>query len=334
MRYDRLKEITLNGEKVVVFAEYDGVYKNKYNPELLFIDAEWAEKPYQMLLKNKFSEVLKELVFGGLVSLGAIFFMLLPATYIIFTVHLAAKLPEAYSGIAAVMALLVVVDLLVCCVCVKDGVIAKALLERFFKGKRFRMGNNELMKVAKSHDKLQQLAVSTLTGFPTKKKEETVVEKSKKSTFVGSSRDKWTKKEKTHVEKRAMYLKRLAAFFDVSAEEGAEAGMRRVFDEQTDSYVRFLGSLTVEELQSFVEASFRFKELPGEIAELKKLAAKNVQWKRTVFSKDLADRITEYEAELEVSRKLIVDIGERFEKNWQEEKAAEVDAETLRALAA
>lgn len=328
MRYDKLKEITLNGEKVVVFAEYDGAYKNKYSPELIFVDAEWVKKPYRMLLKDNFSDVLKDLLFWGLASLG-----ILSYTFVmIYLTYLEEASSETLFTIAAITTFLAVALLLVCCFLVGDGLIPKAFMERFFKGKRFKMDNNELMKVAMTHRKLQRLAVSTLTGFPTKKEEETVAEKSKKSIF--GSRDKWTKKEKDSAAIRAKLLKDLARAFDISFEEGAEAGMRRVFDEQTDSYVRFLGSLTVEELQNFVEASFRFKELPGKIAELKKLAKKNAQWKRTVFSKDLADRITEYEAELEVSRKLIVDIGERFEEAWQEEKAAEIDAETLRALAA
>lgn len=329
MRYDKLNDIVLNGEKVAVFAEYDDVYKNKYNPELFFIDAEWAEKPCRMLLKDRIADTKKDWLSVLMINLGILVLLLFPIVFVVATTfRLALISPEKHLVIGTITATVAVTVLTTTALCVGGGVIAKALLEWLFK-----MDNNELMKLARKHNKLQRLAISTETGRLAKKADEEVVEK-KKFIFGSRQKSKWSKREIAHVENRDYCLKRLAAIFDVGIEEGAEAGMRRIFDEQTDSYVIFLGSLAVEELQNFVKASFRFKELPDEIAELKKLTEKNILWRRTVFSKDLSKRIVERETELETVRKLIVSFGDRFDQMWHEKKAAEVDAETLKVLAA
>ena len=334
MRYDKLNDIVLEDKKVTVFAEYDDVYRQKYNPELLLVDSEWVDKPYRRLLKKQIRDFKEHFTFEDLLTFTPFVFMTVPIiicllywTSMTFNRHLTA-------GIAGMIAVALVVGIffLVALHYIGEGILAKVFAEWLFKGKRFKMDNKELLIEADSYDEVQRFVISSENYRPVEKIEEEVAEKSKKSTFGGTLKNFWTKKERNHVKKRQAYLERLANIFCV--EVALEPCRDNLHEARADHYVRFLASLDADELQFFVNTSLRLKALPAEIDDLQKLAAKNIHWKRNVLSKDLADRITQREDEQKFCRKVLSDFDERFEEAWHDEQVGEVDAETLKALAA
>lgn len=328
MRYDKLNDIVLEGKKVTVFAEYDDVYKQKYNPELFLVDSAWVDKPYKRLLKKK----IRDFDFKEHFTFEDLPFVFMAVPIIICLFYWVFMMPNMYltAGMIAV-AIVVGIFFLIALFCIGEGILAKALVERLFKGTRFTMNNKELIHEADDYDEVQRFVISSENYRLVEKIEEEAAEKSKKS-FGATLKNVLSKKERNHVKKRRAYLERLAKAFCV--EVALEPCRDNLHEARADHYVRFLASLDADELQFFVNTSLRLKALPAEIDDLQKLAAKNARWKRNVFSKDLADRITQREDEQKFCRKVISDFGERFEKAWHDEQVGEVDAETLRALVA
>lgn len=334
MRYDKMNDVVLEGKKVAVFAEYDDVYKQKYNPELFFVDSEWAEKPYKMLLKESFSELKEELS-----SIYCIVFGLFFASFLLPVIIAILVGPVPIDNLIAIgitFALLLVLVSLVFSFEFGWEIVVKALLEHFSKGAIFKLDTNEIVKTAKRSDQVQQLVVSPPTGSVAKSEEAETAKKAKKSIFNSNNwKVIWTTKKSEHDKKRRFSSKGLMLILGgVEKSQSVPQDNRRLLEERNDSYMRFLKSLSADELQLFVDVYFRLKVLRNKINELHQIEKKNVSWKRNVLSKDLADRLTQYKDEQRFCRKVLSDFDERFEKAWHDEKVREVDAETLRALVA
>ena len=337
MRYDKLNDIVLDGKKVAVFAEYDDVCKQKYNPKLFFVDSELAEKPYKMLLKERFSESKKDL-FNIYYILFTLFFV--SFLFVVCTVCNVLFNPTSNIYLAAVGVTFAIFFMLVSLVILFDfggGTIVKALLTYFSKGAIFKLDTDELMEIAKWSDQVQQLVVSPPTGS-VKKDEEVETDKSifkraKQSIFNSNWKVIWTTKKSMDHESHQTYSNnRTFIFGGVEESQGVPQDSRRLLEERNDSYMRFLKSLSADELQLFVYVYFRLKDLRNKIDELNQIEKKNITWNRNALSKDLADRIKQCEDEQRFCRKVISDFDERFEVAWHDEKVREVDAETLKVL--
>lgn len=334
MRYDKLKDIVLDGKKVTVFTEYDK-HKQKYSPKLLFMDSELAEKPYKIILKEKISESKKDLFNIYYILFTLFFFSFL---FVVFTVCNVLFNPTSNINLAAVGVTFAIFFMLVSLVILFDfggGTIVKALLTYFSKGAIFKFDTDELMEIAKWSDQVQQLVVSPPTGSVMESEDAETAKKAKKSIFNSNNwKVIWTTKKSEHDKKRGFSPKgHMLIFGGVEKSQSVPQDSRRLLEERNDSYMRFLKSLNADELQLFVDVYFRLKVLRNKINELHQIEKKNVAWKRNVLSKDLADRLTQYKDEQRFCRKVISDFDERFEVAWHNEKVREVDAETLKVLA-
>lgn len=333
MRYDKMNDLVLEGKKVTVFAEYDDVCKQKYNPELFFVDSEWAEKPYTMLLKESFSGVKDDLRSVYCILFCLLFAPLLP---VIIAVLVGPVPIDSLIVIGITFALLIVLASLVFSFEFGWEFVVKALLEYFSKGAIFKLDTNEIVKTAKWSDQVQQLVVSPPTYSVMKNEEVETAKKAKKSIFNSNNwKVIWTTKKSEYDKKRRFSPKGLMLILGgVEKSQSVPQDSRRFLEERNDSYMRFLKSLSDDELQLFVDVYFHLKVLLNKINELHQIEKKNVSWKRNILSKDLADRLTQYKDEQSFCRKVLSDFDERFEEAWHAEKVREVDAETLRALVA